>query len=91
MRACISHDPGWNFTIGVQYFSASTVHALGPMPEIYKKLPTKLRPKGVSNRNTALKWIFHQNLDESKDISGVIYFADDDNTYDVRIFEEVLL
>ena len=59
------------------------------MPEAFKKLDPKLQPKGVSNRNAALKWII-QNVDhESKDISGAIYFADDDNTYDVRLFEEV--
>ena len=45
-------------------------------------------PKGVSNRNAALKWIY-QFVQETGDDSGALYFADDDNTYDIRLFEEV--
>ena len=45
-------------------------------------------PKGVSNRNKGLRWIV-ENANRSTDESGVIYFADDDNTYDVRLFDEV--
>ena len=53
------------------------------MPEEYKK--KKSIPKGVSNRNGALEWIVKNTN------SGVFYFADDDNTYDLRLFEEVSL
>ena len=42
--------------------------------------------RGVPQRNAALKW-----LRENAEHDGVVYFADDDNTYDVRIFEEVKL
>ena len=63
---------------------------LAPMPKAYKNLSTKLRPKGVSNRNGALKWIYEYFSWNTSEDSGVIYFADDDNTYDIRIFEEVL-
>ena len=42
--------------------------------------------RGVPQRNAALKW-----LRENAENDGVVYFADDDNTYDVRIFEEVRL
>lgn len=52
------------------------------MPDKYKKLKTK--PRGVSNRNAALKWIRENRK------SGVLYFADDDNTYDIQLFEEVI-
>ncbi|CAL4118311.1 unnamed protein product, partial [Meganyctiphanes norvegica] len=41
------------------------------------------KPRGVSNRNAGLKWL------KNHATSGVIYFADDDNTYDYRIFEEI--
>lgn len=51
------------------------------MPQKYQKSKTK--PRGVSNRNAALDWIRQNSR------SGVVYFADDDNSYDVRIFEEV--
>jgi hypothetical protein len=46
-------------------------------------------PTGVENRNRALDWIL-KTVEETGDDSGVLYFADDDNTYDCRIFEEVI-
>ncbi|XP_067006042.2 galactosylgalactosylxylosylprotein 3-beta-glucuronosyltransferase P isoform X2 [Anabrus simplex] len=56
-------------------------HLIGPMPEKYRK--KKEQPKGVSNRNRAIQWLKDHNT------SGVMYFADDDNTYDVQLFEEM--
>ncbi|KFD55235.1 hypothetical protein M513_03876 [Trichuris suis] len=44
-----------------------------------------IHPRGVAQRNAALTWL-RSNL--SPDTKGVLYFADDDNTYDLRIFEE---
>ncbi|XP_069182586.1 galactosylgalactosylxylosylprotein 3-beta-glucuronosyltransferase P isoform X1 [Procambarus clarkii] len=41
------------------------------------------KPRGVSNRNAGLKWL------KGHVKEGVIYFADDDNTYDYRIFQEI--
>jgi beta-1,3-glucuronyltransferase P len=52
-----------------------------PMPQKYRTI--KPKPRGVSNRNRALEWIRANATD------GVIYFADDDNTYDLDIFKEV--
>jgi len=60
-------------------------------------------PKGVSNRNTALKWLIDHlnNNNNNNNISninnnfgngneeGVLYIADDDNTYDLDLFVEV--
>ena len=43
--------------------------------------------RGVDQRNLGLRWI-RENV---KDKSGVVYFADDDNTYDIDLFEEVCL
>lgn len=51
------------------------------MPAAYQK--NRIKPRGVSNRNRGLAWI-RANATE-----GVFYFADDDNTYDLDIFEEV--
>lgn len=58
------------------------------MPWKYRSLKPSLWPKGVANRNAGLKWIF-DHVKTSGDDSGVIYFADDDNTYDVRLFNEI--
>ena len=33
-----------------------------------------------------LKWIYEESRG---DASGVIYFADDDNTYDLKLFDEI--
>ncbi|XP_065361557.1 galactosylgalactosylxylosylprotein 3-beta-glucuronosyltransferase P isoform X3 [Calliphora vicina] len=62
--------------IGVPY-----EYFLAPMPDEYKK--AKAKPRGVSNRNRGLKWL-RENATE-----GVFYFADDDNTYDLNIFEQM--
>lgn len=51
------------------------------MPNKYKK--RKVKPRGVSNRNRGLAWI-RKNATE-----GVFYFADDDNTYDLEIFQQM--
>lgn len=52
------------------------------MPEKYK-LTKGAKPRGVSNRNRGLDYL-RANATE-----GVLYFADDDNTYDINIFEQV--
>lgn len=51
------------------------------MPAKFRK--NKVKPRGVSNRNRGLEWIRANASD------GVLYFADDDNTYDLDIFDEV--
>ena len=64
----------------------SYVHLVSPMPEMYNSNYHK--PRGVSGRNAAVKCILDQvdNL-----LPGVLYFGDDDNTYDLRLFEEIRL
>ena len=54
-----------------------------PMPKDQQK--KKVKARGVSNRNRGLQWIRENYVDTR----GVIYFADDDNTYDLRLFDEV--
>lgn len=51
------------------------------MPEVYWK--QKLKPRGVANRRAGIEWVRLHATD------GVIYFADDDNTYDIRVFQEM--
>ena len=40
--------------------------------------------RGCSQRNEGLMWVVSQNITK-----GVLYFADDDNTYDLRLFDEL--
>lgn len=49
--------------------------------------PNWLKPRGVLQRNAGLTWI-RSSLDPQTN-KGVVYFADDDNTYSVELFEEV--
>ena len=51
------------------------------------KTPPKQRSRGVMQRNAGLNWI-RQHCMEYK-CNGVVYFMDDDNKYDLRLFEEV--
>ena len=55
------------------------------MPAKYKKKKKGPVPRGVANRNLGLNWI-ERNVND-----GVLYFADDDNTYDLRLFQEVIV
>uniref|UniRef100_A0A182JQH0 Galactosylgalactosylxylosylprotein 3-beta-glucuronosyltransferase n=1 Tax=Anopheles christyi TaxID=43041 RepID=A0A182JQH0_9DIPT len=57
------------------------VQLAAPMPAQYRK--QKVKPRGVSNRNRALQWI-RANATE-----GTLYFADDDNTYNLKLFEQL--
>lgn len=62
-----------------------------PTPESFKLKPGQAswsKPKGVWQRNKALEWI-RDNLSDLDSDDGVIYFADDDNTYDVELFNEM--
>ncbi|UXI17000.1 RNA-binding protein Nova-1 [Sarcoptes scabiei] len=49
--------------------------------------PNWLKPRGVWQRNEALRWI-RENVPNNK--KGVVYFGDDDNTYDPRLSEELI-
>ncbi|XP_050677518.1 galactosylgalactosylxylosylprotein 3-beta-glucuronosyltransferase I-like [Leptidea sinapis] len=43
---------------------------------------------GVEQRNLALSWL-REHLNKSEDKRGVVYFMDDDNTYALKVFEEM--
>lgn len=59
------------------------IHMVAPLPEVF--IGEGQKPRGVSQRNAAIQWIMtHSDFPE-----GVLYFADDDNTYDLRLFDEI--
>ena len=47
-----------------------------------------LQASGVEQRNMALNWL-REHLKELEDKKGVVYFMDDDNTYALKVFDEV--
>ena len=63
-----------------------SVHLNAVTPSYYKKDP--LKPRGVLQRNKGLSWI-RENY-SAKNCNGVVYFGDDDNSYDLRLFEVVM-
>lgn len=68
-------------------------HLNAATPDSYKikqKEPSWLKPRGVLQRNQALQWIrdYYRHRPSLK-INGVVYFADDDNTYDLQLFDEM--
>jgi len=50
------------------------------------KDPHWSKPRGVFQRNEALSWL-RNNF--QKGDPGVVYFADDDNTYSIELFQEI--
>lgn len=59
-------------------------------PSEYKmvsKDPNWLKPRGVLQRNAGLEWL--RTHEHSLVEKAVLYFADDDNTYSLDIFEEM--
>ncbi|KAL3105653.1 hypothetical protein niasHT_029069 [Heterodera trifolii] len=67
------------------------VHLCAETPEKWRLRlddPHWKYPKGVLQRNAALRWlrknVAHQHV-------GAVYFGDDDNTYDWRLFDEIRL
>jgi galactosylgalactosylxylosylprotein 3-beta-glucuronosyltransferase 3 len=53
--------------------------------------PVWRKNRGVEQRNKALEWLREQAADGTLvgGARGVVYFGDDDNTYDIAIFEEM--
>ena len=51
------------------------------------KDPNWLKPRGVLQRNEALSWLRIHTSPQKQ--LGVVYFADDDNTYSLGLFDEV--
>ena len=54
------------------------------------------KPRGVEQRNHAIDWLsesaaagFLGDVKNSARVEGVVYFGDDDNTYDIALFDEV--
>ncbi|KAF0039136.1 hypothetical protein F2P81_009620 [Scophthalmus maximus] len=53
--------------------------------------PSWLKPRGVEQRNEGLRWLREDRRAQpgGESQQGVVYFADDDNTYSLQIFEEM--
>lgn len=54
---------------------------------IGRNKPRWTKSRGTEQRNVGLEWI-RDNI-KPNETKGVVYFADDDNTYDIRLFDEM--
>lgn len=66
-------------------------HLNVPTPDNFKTTqddPNWLKPRGVWQRNKAIEWL-RENRHELISANGVVYFGDDDNTYDLKLFDEI--
>ncbi|XP_018017994.1 galactosylgalactosylxylosylprotein 3-beta-glucuronosyltransferase I [Hyalella azteca] len=64
-------------------------HLHQPTPPEWKvkdKSPRWTKPRGVLQRNAALDWL-RKNADPH--LPAVVYFADDDNSYSIELFQEM--
>ena len=58
-------------------------HLVSPQPSMYRAAKLRYNPRGVSSRRAGLHWVLNHTWE------GVLYFGDDDNTYDIRLFEQI--
>ncbi len=77
---------------------AHTTHLNVRTPEekrLGDKDPVWKKHRGVEQRNLGIDWLRTQGrkglLANSKEVEGVVYFGDDDNTYDTALFKEVCI
>lgn len=56
--------------------------------KLKQKDPSWSKPRGVAQRNEALKWI-RNNVKYTPESRSAVYFMDDDNTYSTQLFEEI--
>ncbi|XP_030376729.1 galactosylgalactosylxylosylprotein 3-beta-glucuronosyltransferase S isoform X2 [Scaptodrosophila lebanonensis] len=63
-------------------FGIPYTHLASPMPSKFRN--NKPAPRGVANRRAALQWLRQRNI-----TNGILYFGDDDNTYDLKLFSEI--
>lgn len=64
-------------------------HLAASTPSSYKlgrHDPNWKKPRGVEQRNAALRWL-RENLKVTD--RAIVFFADDDNTYSIKLFHEV--
>lgn len=71
------------------------LHKLTPKDtKLQENDPSWLKPRGAEQRNEGLRWLRDMGAAaEGKEAAAleeaVVYFADDDNTYSLQLFEEV--
>ncbi len=71
----------------------TSVHLNVRTPPSYRPRPgadryKEMYSRGVKQRNLGLSWI-RDHCSAVKNCTGAVYFMDDDNKYDLRLFEEV--
>ncbi len=55
---------------------------------VNKSTEPQMKGRGMTQRNLGLEWLRKTYRDRG-DVRGVVYFMDDDNCYDLRLFEAI--
>ena len=74
----------------LQRCKVKTVHLIAATSATYKLKEgqdRRLKSRGVEQRNAGLTWL--RKHYSAENCSGVVYLGDDDNKYDLRLFDEV--
>ncbi|TRZ00540.1 hypothetical protein DNTS_018541 [Danionella cerebrum] len=75
--------------------SFTHLHKLTPVDrKLQENDPSWLKPRGAEQRNEGLRWLREMGAAaKGKEVAAleeaVVYFADDDNTYSLQLFEEM--
>ncbi|XP_034947476.1 galactosylgalactosylxylosylprotein 3-beta-glucuronosyltransferase I [Chelonus insularis] len=72
----------WESGLSYQHLHVATA----PQMKLTAKDPHWKKPRGAAQRNAGLAWL-RNNLNSST--NGIVYFADDDNTYSIKLFQEM--
>ncbi|XP_076281418.1 glucuronyltransferase I [Lasioglossum baleicum] len=76
-------------TVFLQNSGLIYTHLAAATPPSYKlgrNDPNWKKPRGVEQRNAALRWLRENRKVTDK---GIVFFADDDNTYSTKLFREM--
>ena len=76
----------------LQRCKVKTVHLIAyvytsAIKELKKGQDRRSKSRGVEQRNVGLTWL--RKHYSAENCSGVVYLGDDDNKYDLRLFDEV--
>ena len=74
----------------IQRCRVDIVHLIAHTSAAYKVKkgsPHWSKPRGVEQRNAGLNWLRQKY--SADNCNGVVYFGDDDNKYDLRLFDDV--
>ncbi|KAL9889262.1 galactosylgalactosylxylosylprotein 3-beta-glucuronosyltransferase S-like [Glossina fuscipes fuscipes] len=66
----------------LQKFHIPFTHLSNRLPDVFYN--AKFEPQGFEDKEAGIKWLRTRNI-----TTGILYFGNDDNTYDLKLFQEI--